>query len=139
MRQFTRENAVSAQKQRDEYGITPEKLASQMGSDLRGWVCFDGPNLIAFSMGLRTTGEVQVVAVAPAYEGQGIGKRLLKAVCDWLFGEGLEEIWLGANPDPAVRASGFYAKLGWQRTGKVVDTDDEVLVLRRVNYPSSSS
>lgn len=36
---------------------------------------------------------------------------------DWLFKEGYEEIWLLANPDPSIRATGFYRHLRWEATG----------------------
>ena len=60
----------------------------------------------------------------------GIGKALLLEVQRWLFAKGHEEIWLLANPDPGVRASGFYRRLGWRRSG-VMKGGDEVLRLRR--------
>ncbi|MCG8593495.1 MAG: GNAT family N-acetyltransferase, partial [Kiloniellales bacterium] len=80
--------------------------------------------------GDRSKGEVQVVAVLPDYEGRAIGKNLLDRVTAWLFSEGHQEIWLLSNPDPDVRAHGFYRKLGWHATG-VRKGDDEVMVLRR--------
>ncbi len=81
-------------------------------------------------MGDRSNGEVQVVAVLPGYEGRGIGKALLLAVQQWLFAQGHDEIWLRANSDPDVRATGFYRRLGWRRSG-VMKGGDEVLRLRR--------
>ncbi len=81
-------------------------------------------------MGDRSNGEVQVVAVLPEYEGRGIGNSLLTHVQTWLFSEGHEEIWLLANPDPNIRAHGFYRKLGWRTTGAQRE-GDEVMKLRR--------
>lgn len=86
--------------------------------------------MVGFAISDRSNGEVQVVAVLPGHEGMGIGKALLLAVQGWLFAAGHEEIWLGANPDPGVRASGFYERLGWRRSG-VMKGGDEVLRLRR--------
>ena len=94
-----------------------------------GWLCEDSGVVVGFSMGDRLNGEVQVVAVLPEYEGNGIGKSLLTKVQNWLFSEGHEEIWLGANPDPTIRAFGFYRKLGWQATGRMKG-DDEIMVFR---------
>ena len=45
------------------------------------------------------------------------------------LGRGSWEIWLRANPDPKTRAHGFYRKLGWRATGRVIG-DDEIMVLR---------
>lgn len=129
----TVENAITLAELEADYGITPVTIAAAMASDSRGWLCEDsiedGGKVVGFAMGDRTNGEVQVVAVLPGHEGRGIGKTLLARVTDWLFAEGHEEIWLGANPDPDVRATGFYRKLGWRHTG-AMKGGDEVLKLR---------
>ena len=139
LRLSTVENAVTLEKLAEDYGITPESLAVAMETHVQGWLCEDGAGedgsgedggrAVGFAMGDRANGEVQVVAVLPGYEGRGIGKALLLEVQAWLFSEGQEEIWLGANPDPGVRASGFYRRLGWRRTG-VMKGGDEVLRLQ---------
>jgi ribosomal protein S18 acetylase RimI-like enzyme len=130
----TRENAITLEELAEDYGITPASIVESLrGSDVRGWLCTAAGAVIGFAMGDRSSGEVLVVATLPDYEGRGIGKTLLARVCDWLFAEGHDEIWLGANPDPAVRATGFYRKLGWRRSG-VMKGDDEVLRLRRRDF-----
>ncbi len=134
LRVATRENAVTLEELRDDYGITPESLAESMATHVQGWFCeAPGPagvQVAGFAMGDRSNGEVQVVALHPDFEGRGIGKTLLALVRDWLFAEGHEEIWLLANPDPGVRAYGFYRKLGWRATGERRG-GDEVMTLRR--------
>ncbi len=128
----TVENAITLEELERDYGITPATIAAAMTSDSRGWLCEDVEGdegkVVGFAMGDRTNGEVQVVAVLPSHEGRGIGKALLGRVTDWLFAGGNEEIWLGANPDPEVRATRFYRRLGWRRTG-VMKGGDEVLRL----------
>ena len=112
------------------YCITPGSLSEAMRSHVKGWLCEDSGKVVGFAMGDQSTGEVQVVAVRPDYEGRAIGKHLLDRVKAWLFSEGHEETWLLANPDPSVRAYGFYRKLGWHATGSRKG-DDEVMVLLR--------
>ncbi|WP_421724968.1 GNAT family N-acetyltransferase [Bauldia sp.] len=129
VRQSTVENAITMDQLRDDYGITPESLARAMESDVRGWLCEEDGKVVGFSMGDRSNGEVQVVAVLPTHEGRGVGSTLLSQVRDWLASEGYEEIWLLANPDPNIRATGFYKKLGWRATG-VMRGHDEVFRLR---------
>lgn len=129
VRLSTRENVVTLQELEDNYGVTPESLAAAMRGTVRGWLCEDGGRAVGFSMGNKRAGEVQVLAVLPDYEGRGIGKALLSQVQDWLRGEGWEEIWLKANPDPEIRASGFYEHLGWEATGEV-QGEDHILKLK---------
>lgn len=129
LRVATRENAVTMKELEEDYGITPESLAEAMRSHVKGWLCEDAGQVVGFAMGDRSNGEVQVVAIRPSHEGRGIGKRLLSHVRDWLFDNGHHEIWLLANPDPSVRAHGFYRKLGWSATGERRGYD-EVMTLR---------
>lgn len=131
VRLATVENAVTLEELAEDYGITPESLAAAMETHVQGWLCEDGGRAVGFAMGDRSNGEVQVVAVLPGYEGRGIGRALLLQVQQWLFAQGHEEIWLLANPDPGVRASGFYRRLGWRRSG-VMKRGNEVLRLRNL-------
>ncbi len=130
LRVATRENAVTMQELEEDYGITPRSLAEAMATHVRGWLCEDAGLAVGFAMGDRAKGEVQVVALRPSHERRGIGKRLLHKVTSWLFAEGHEEIWLLSNPDPSIRAYGFYRKLGWRATGERRG-DDEVMTLRK--------
>ena len=130
LRLSTVENAVTLEELELDYGVTPESVAAAMASHVKGWLCEEGGRVVGFAMGDRSNGEVAVVAVLPGCEGRGVGKTMLLAVQQWLFAAGHEEIWLLANPDPGVRASGFYRRLGWRRTG-VMKGGNEVLRLRR--------
>lgn len=130
VRLSTVENAITLEELEQHYGVTPESLADALRSDVAGWLCEDRAAVVGFAMGDRRSGEVLVVAVRPEYECRGIGRELLTRVQDWLFAEGHRALWLLANPDPEVRASGFYRKLGWSPTGERRG-DDHVLKLPR--------
>lgn len=123
----TVENRVTAESLERDYGITPASLAAAMAIDVRGWICEDDGQAVGYAMGDRSTGEVQVVAVLPGYEGRGIGRDVLARVRDWLFAAGHDDIWLWANSDPDVRATGFYRRLGWRITDQ---TKGHQVVLR---------
>lgn len=131
LRFSTIENAITAAELKDNYGITPDTLADAMRTDTSGWVAEEDGRLVGYAMGSRANGEVLVVAVRPGHEGKGIGRTVLKHVVDWLKAEGHTEIWLCANPEPDIRATGFYRKLGWRRTG-TMRGEDEVLRLEEV-------
>lgn len=128
VRLSTVENAITMEELERDYGITPQSLSEAMASHVKGWLCEDSGTVVGFSMGDLSNGEVLVVAVHPDYEGNGIGKTLLLQVQDWLFSQGHEQIWLRANPDPKIRAHGFYRKLGWKATE--TRGDEEVMTLR---------
>ena len=130
VRLSTVENVVTMEQLKADYDTTPESVAEAMQSHVKGWLCEDSESVVGFSMGDGSTGEVLVVAVLPNYKGNGIGRTLMERVQDWLFSEGHEEIWLITTPDPGTRAYGFYRKLGWQATGRMV-SDDEIMVLPR--------
>ena len=94
-------------------GITHESVRKMMEDSHRGWLCEVDSRVVGFAMGNKNTGEMWVIAVLKEHEGNGIGKRLLSLVEDWLFSEGWKEIWLTSDPDETIRAVGFYRHLGW--------------------------
>lgn len=130
VRLSTIENAVTLDELARDYGVTPASTAAAMAADVAGWLCEDEGVVVGFAMGDRSNGEVLVVAVRPALERRGIGGRLLALVEAWLFASGHDEIWLKANPDPSVRAYGFYRHRGWRATGTMIG-NDEVMKRRR--------
>jgi GNAT superfamily N-acetyltransferase len=136
LRVATRENRVTLEEMRDVYGVTAESTAAAMAGSVAGWVCEEDGRLLGFAMGDAATGEVSVVALRPEAEGQGIGGALLRRVQEHLFAAGHSRLWLLASPDPAVRASGFYAHLGWRPTGEVRGDD---VVLELAAQPISAS
>jgi len=129
VRLSTNENAVTLDELKEDYSVTPQSMADELRSDASGWVCEDDGTPVGFSMGNGLNGEIAVVAVAPEYEGRGIGKTVLAHTQNWLFSLGYEEIWLLASPDPDIRATGFYEKLGWRATG-IMKGYDQVLKLQ---------
>jgi len=96
-----------------EWGITPESVRAMLHASHRGWLCEVDSRPVGFAMGDGATGEMWVIAVLRAYEGQGIGTRLLSLVEEWLFDQGFSEIWLTTDVDESLRAVGFYRHLGW--------------------------
>lgn len=78
-----------------DYGVTPEKAAEALRTMQSGWLC----------------------------EGQGIGRARLTKVHDCLTAAGNETLWLWANRDPSVRASGFFARMGYRLTAETSSGD----------------
>ncbi len=111
-----------------EIGITHQSVSQWLDGSIKGWLCEISNKSVAFAMGDSATGEVLVIAILPEYEMLGIGKKLMIQLQDWLWSSGHKELWLWSNPDDAVRAHGFYRKLGWQPTGEV-KKNNEILKL----------
>jgi GNAT superfamily N-acetyltransferase len=57
--------------------------------------------------------EFLVIAVLPAYEGRGVGGRLMALTEDWLAAAGCTRAWLTTDVDTTLRAYGFYRRRGW--------------------------
>jgi GNAT superfamily N-acetyltransferase len=54
------------------------------------------------------------LAVRPAAEGQGIGRRLVRAFCRELAGRGVSAVCLTTDRDQNERVNRFYQKLGFE-------------------------
>ncbi len=95
-------------------GITEAGIAAEMATgNLRGWVALVGGVPAAFSYARRAESTIFAMFVQPGFEGLGLGRRLMAASEDWLFAQGVKDIWLTTDENPAIRAHGFYQRLGW--------------------------
>ena len=127
LRGLTRENAVSEERLR-ELGITAASWASDIQSgQLQGIVALSKDEVIGYCFGNSNSGEVVVLAVLPAFEGQGVGRQLLLLVVELLHAHGHTKLFLGCSSDPAVRSYGFYRYLDWRSAGTIDAHGDEVL------------
>lgn len=123
----TRENAVSAERL-SEVGITVASWSESVRrGSLPGYVCLADGEIVGYCFGATASGEVEVLALLPAFENQGIGKVLLAQVVKKLAGIGFTRLFLGCSSDPASRSYGFYRHLGWRSTGTFDARGDELL------------
>lgn len=130
LRGQTRQNAIPAGRLA-ELGITAESWADMMeNGSLSGVTCDHEGELAGYCFGDLETGEIVVLALLPAYEGQGIGRKLLELVIKQLHARGHQRLFLGCSSDPQSRSHGFYRHLGWQPTGETDRYGDEVLEYR---------
>ena len=111
LRGRTRENAISEEALR-RMGITAAGVARMLGSTHRGWLVEDQGRVAGFAIGDGSSGELWVIAVAPEFEGRGIGSRLLAQVESWLRTCGWETLWLWTDVDERRRAFAFYLRHG---------------------------
>lgn len=129
LRGQTRENAISVERLA-ALGITAESWADDLRSGaLTGHVATEQGAIIGYCFGDNASGEVVVLALLPAYERRGIGRRLLGLVVRHLGDAGHRRLFLGCAADPATRSHGFYRHLGWASTGSFDQAGDEILEL----------
>jgi GNAT superfamily N-acetyltransferase len=129
LRGQTRENAVS-ESRLGELGITAQSWAQDIASGvLPGFVARVDGVMVGYAFGAAHTGEVVVLALLPASEGQGLGRELLGWVVDLLRSQGHGRLFLGCSADAASRSHGFYRHLGWRATGRRDKLGDEELEL----------
>jgi GNAT superfamily N-acetyltransferase len=127
LRGQTRENAIPAERLA-ERGITVASWAGDVQAGaLPGYVCTDDDRIVGYCFGDVASGEVVVLALLPAWEERGIGRRLLDLVVRRLAGAGHERLFLGCSADAATRSHGFYRHLGWVPTGRFDRAGDEIL------------
>lgn len=68
--------------------------------------------------GTPMSGWIDVIGVHPAYQGQGIGKRLVEAFCQWCQANEVKtRVIIRENDEPLRK---FFESVGFQR-GKLVD------------------
>ena len=58
--------------------------------------------------------EIQALVVSTAFQGQGLGKRLVAHACEWAFARGYERIRLRSGVQREA-AHAFYEHLGFER------------------------
>lgn len=80
-----------------------------------GWACEVDRQIVGFSIVDMVDKNVWALFVDPAFEGQGIGKKLHDDMLDWYFKQTSATIWLGTAPN--TRAEKFYRKAGWKEVG----------------------
>lgn len=127
LRGRTRENSFSV-SQLAHIGVTPQTWRDGIADGtLPGHLAFDGDTLVGYCFGAPLTGEIVVLALLPAWEGQGLGRRLLDLMVRDLRAHGHRRLFLGCSSDPTTRSHGFYRHLGWRPTGTADAAGDEVL------------
>ena len=110
-------------------GITPETIAQMLQTDCRAWIAEIDEQPIAFSMANATEETIFAMFVLPSFEGCGAGRALMQQAEQWLWSQGVEEIWLLTGNNPNLRAYGFYLHLGW--TPSEIQPDGQIKFIKK--------
>ena len=97
-------------------GITEASVAASFLADSKGWVAEHEGQIVGFSIADRKSHSIFALFVLPAFEGRGIGSRLLDQATQWLWANGSGRIWL--TTAQGTRAAGFYERRGWIANGR---------------------
>ncbi len=81
----------------------------------KGWVCEIDKQITGFAIADLKENNIWALFLLPAFEKQGIGKRLHDMMVDWYFTQTKDKVWLGTSPN--TRAESFYRKAGWKEIG----------------------
>ncbi|MBK8309781.1 MAG: GNAT family N-acetyltransferase [Chitinophagaceae bacterium] len=81
----------------------------------KGWVCEIDKQITGFAIADLKENNICALFLLPAFEKQGIGKRLHDMMIDWYFTQTKDNVWLGTSPN--TRAERFYRKAGWKEIG----------------------
>ena len=105
----TRENAVSVERLR-AVGITVVSWSEEVRrGSLLGHVCLADGDIVGYCFGATASGEVEVLALLPAFENQGIGKTLLNLLIETLHSAGFNRLFLGCSANPPAAPTAFTA------------------------------
>jgi GNAT superfamily N-acetyltransferase len=96
----------------------------------RGWVIEAGHRIVAVVVGNACNGNIWGLFVHPEFERRGLGRRLLDTAVEWLWSQGLTQLWLTTTP--GTRAQGFYEAAGWRRAGVTEHGEIRFELSRRV-------
>jgi GNAT superfamily N-acetyltransferase len=99
--------------------VITDDAVREMIEDLgRGWVVESQGQVVGFSIGNVTNGNIWALFIDPAHERRGLGRQLHDIMLGWLWSQGLDRLWL--TTEPGSRAQRFYEAAGWQLTGHTV-------------------
>ena len=77
----------------------------------RGWIIEVADRIVAVVIVNVNDRNIWGLFVHPDFERRGFGRRLLDTAVEWLWAEGLTQLWL--TTAPATRAQKFYESAGW--------------------------
>jgi GNAT superfamily N-acetyltransferase len=96
--------------------ITDDDVRMMIERDGRGWVVEANGEVVGFSVGNATNGNLWALFVHPEHERRGYGRALHDAAVSWLTSRGIERLWL--TTAPRTRAQRFYETAGWRLAGE---------------------
>lgn len=101
--------------------VTDADCADYITRRGKGWVCEADNEIVGFAIADLIDHNVWALFIKPAFEKQGIGKRLHRMMLNWYFNQTQQTIWLGTGIQ--TRAVTFYRMQGWTEAGMHSDKE----------------
>ena len=95
--------------------VTFEDYENYLTKRGKGWACEIDDRIVGFAIVDMVDNNVWALFVDPAFEAQGIGRKLHDSMLDWYFTQTNTTLWLGTAPN--TRAEKFYRTKGWREAG----------------------
>jgi ribosomal protein S18 acetylase RimI-like enzyme len=99
-------------------GFTPSSMKKMLQENCHGWLVKRNSIDAGFVVADKSIGKIHGLFIRPEFEGCGLGKELLIQAENWLFDQGLSEVWLTTTYNAELRAYSFYKHLGYRLDGK---------------------
>lgn len=122
LRSMSREDLVQVaaiEQSAYEFCWTPGIFRDCLRAGHAGWVLARGGEVMGYGVLSTGAGEAHVlnVCVAPRYQGQGHGRRILKRLLDTARWYGVERVFLEVRPSNA-KAQALYESSGFNVVGR---------------------
>jgi GNAT superfamily N-acetyltransferase len=95
--------------------VTDADCAEYLTVRGRGWVCEADGLIVGFAIVDFVDHNIWALFLDPAWEGRGIGQRLMAEMLQAYFAQTETTLWLGT--EPGSRAERFYLRNGWTHVG----------------------
>jgi len=95
--------------------VQEKDYVNYLTTEGKGWLCEIEGDIVGFAIVDTVKSNFWALFVDPAYEGKGIGRKLVELVLDWYFETGKRSISLSTAPN--TRAEKFYRNASWKENG----------------------
>lgn len=112
------DQVLAIEQQAYSHPWTAGHFRDALAAGYHGMALVQDDRVCAYLVAMRGVDEVHLlnITVAPPWQGQGLARRLLDALCDWSRGQGAQWLWLEVRQSN-LHALQVYEHYGFRRVG----------------------